>query len=121
MWGAPLSGEDIAQWFFGLMRAAIREELRAQNQADEWIPQKGSALGNRKHCAAVRRRIANAEGGAAIRGKRMLLTTSALTEELIRGGPPPSPPEPEMVKAGPRGPTPDATYAAVLQLARRTR
>jgi len=81
--------EDTVRWFFDQIRSVIREELMAQGQCDEWIQQRGSALGNRKHCAAVRRRLENGEDGAAIRGKRFLLTTRALSEELRRGGPPP--------------------------------
>jgi len=111
-----VSSEDIVQWFFGVLRQVIREELRAQTHADEWVPQKGSALGNRRHCAAVRRRIQQGEGGAALRGKRYLLTTSALTEELTRGGPPPA----VMTKTAPPSTPPDgSTYASVLRLARR--
>jgi hypothetical protein len=111
-----LSSEDVVTWFFGMVRGIIREELQAQGQGDEWVLQKGSPLGNRKHCAAVRRRLANSEGGAAIRGKRFLLTTRALAEELDRGGPPPAP---TLAKTSPKPPA-DPAYDAILSVARRS-
>jgi hypothetical protein len=48
------------------------------------ITQSASPLGRRKHCAAVRRRIDSGESGAAIVGRRHLLSTDALSEELGR-------------------------------------
>jgi hypothetical protein len=56
------------------------------------VAQAGSPLGTRVHRNAVKRRLANGEGGAAItdRGRRFMLTHEALQEELgLR--PPPSP------------------------------
>ena len=113
--GPVLGSEDIVGWFFGLLREAIRLELRSQSQGDEWVSQKGSPIGNRRHCAAVRSRIANGEGGAERRGKRFLLMTQALCEERTRGGPPPLP---ALAKATPRPPS-DPAYDAVLSVARR--
>jgi hypothetical protein len=52
--------------------------------AEEQVDQKHSPLGSRRHCAAVRRRRAEALGGAEIIGKRHLLTRAALAEELDR-------------------------------------
>jgi hypothetical protein len=48
------------------------------------VAQTGSPLGPRRHRAAVKRRVANNEGGAAIadRGRRFMLTHEALREEL---------------------------------------
>jgi hypothetical protein len=48
------------------------------------IDQRSSPLGRLRHCAAVRRRQKNNEGGAFIVGRRYLLTQEALTEELAR-------------------------------------
>lgn len=110
---------QLEQWIAGI----VRRELQANGQGDEWIQQRGSALGNRKHCAAVRRRIASGEGGAAIQGKRFLLTTSALTEELRRGGPPPI--LDQLAKAKPRdggdndaAELDDEAYTSIMAVAR---
>ncbi len=50
----------------------------------EMVDQQHSALGRRRHCAAVRRRRAEGAGGAEIVGKKHLLTRAALAEELAR-------------------------------------
>lgn len=50
------------------------------------IPQTGSELGARRHREAVKRRVASGEGGAAIVGRRFLLSPEALREELGRLG-----------------------------------
>lgn len=48
----------------------------------QWVDQHRSALGPRRHAAAVRRRVGAGEAGAAIVGRRLLLTPAALAEEL---------------------------------------
>lgn len=50
------------------------------------IDQRGSPLGSRRHHEAVRRRLAAGKPGAAIVGRRHLLTREALDEELTRAG-----------------------------------
>jgi hypothetical protein len=71
-----------------ILRAAADEAERiADEQRGErrsWIPQTGSPLGSRRHCAAVDRRIAAGEPGAARVGRRRLLAPHALDEELAR-------------------------------------
>lgn len=63
----------------------LAKELRSAN--DEWVSQVDSPLGNRRHCAAVRRRIERGAVDASIVGttsnRRFLLTREALNEELM--------------------------------------
>jgi hypothetical protein len=63
----------------------LASALRAPN-ADSWVSQDGSPLGNRRHCAAVRRRMEAGDIGAAKQGKRFLLTREALANELCGFG-----------------------------------
>jgi hypothetical protein len=49
------------------------------------INQHDSELGPRRHRAAVKRRIANGEGGAGQSGRNYLLTPDAIREELAGG------------------------------------
>src|SRR5690349_1127528 len=69
-----------------ILRAAADEAERiASEQSAEqkdWIDQASSPLGRRRHCAAVRRRIASGKGDAAQVGRRFLLSAQALSEEL---------------------------------------
>jgi len=48
------------------------------------IDQASSPLGRRRHCTAVKRRLASGAGGAARVGRRHLLSPDALAEELGR-------------------------------------
>lgn len=48
------------------------------------LDQSASPLGSRRHCTAVKRRIARGEPGAAIVGRKHLLSPEALSEELGR-------------------------------------
>lgn len=73
----------------------VRAEVRGVDP--RWVEQAFSPLGPRKHIAAVRRRIAEAEAagrpstelGAAMRGSRTyLLTPESIAEELARREPP---------------------------------
>jgi hypothetical protein len=61
----------------------VLDGLRAGSDA-EWVDQHASALGPRRHAAAVRRRLGAGEGGAAQVGRRFLLTPTAVQEELKR-------------------------------------
>jgi hypothetical protein len=71
-----------------VLRAAADEcdAIAAEASAEraEWIDQRHSPLGPRRHCKAVQRRVADGSRDAAIVGRRQLLSQSALTEELSR-------------------------------------
>lgn len=64
--------------------AHCARELAAAEKAErgDWVDQRASALGSRRHCAAVRRRLAKGEPGAAVVGRRHLLSAESLAEEL---------------------------------------
>jgi len=62
----------------------VVDRLRAGNEPG-WTDQHASPLGPRRHCAAVRRRIAEGRPGAERAGRRLLLTPEAVQEELSRG------------------------------------
>jgi hypothetical protein len=87
-------GGPLEQWFEGLLRRVVREEIAAAGHpADDWRDQRGSpVLGPRRHCAAVRRRLDAdpRDPTAKIVGDRFLLTTDAIAEELERIGRKPS-------------------------------
>ena len=72
-------------------RLAARVAERLRTGEPNMVAQSGSPLGARRHCAAVKRRLARGEPGAAILGRRHLLTAEALGEELqlasVRAGP----------------------------------
>lgn len=59
----------------------IVERLTAGTRAD-MVDQHASPLGRRRHIAAARRRVTAGEGGAAIVGRRHMLTRTALDAEL---------------------------------------
>lgn len=73
----------IAQALAPIIAQAIRDELRAGREPD-WLNQHQSALGPRRHCAAVRRRIREGSGGAEVSGRNCLLSRTAHDEELAR-------------------------------------
>lgn len=72
------------------LQRVMAAELRGADV--RWIEQAFSPLGPRKHIAAVRRRLAEAETagrpgtelGAAVMGRRYLLTPESMAEELAR-------------------------------------
>lgn len=76
--------EALARKLEKVMRAELRGE------SPRWIEQAFSPLGPRKHIQAVRRRVAEAESqgipsvdlGAAVMGRRYLLTPESMAEEL---------------------------------------
>lgn len=81
--------QAVLSWFEGLLRRVVREELaEVVHPADDWRDQRRSQLGSRRHCAAVRRRLAENpdDPQAKIVGDRFLLTPSAIAEELARIG-----------------------------------
>ncbi|MGC4088659.1 MAG: hypothetical protein QM756_12325 [Polyangiaceae bacterium] len=59
----------------------VVRKLTEGQQAD-MVDQTHSPLGRRRHCNAVRRRVAAGEAGAAVVGRRHLLTREALGAEL---------------------------------------
>ena len=68
---------------------ALAERLaeRLERRRGRMINQHDSELGARRHREAVKRRIANGEGGAGHSGRNYLLTPEAIREELAgRGG-----------------------------------
>lgn len=66
----------VADWF------DAQASNETQPAAVEWVGQKGSPLGARRHIAAVRRRVAAGEPGAAVVGRSYRLTRDALNAEL---------------------------------------
>lgn len=80
---------------------ADRIAERLTRSRDRMINQHDSELGPRRHREAVKRRIANSEGGAGHVGRNYLLTKEAIREELAgkgrrggRGAPPAPAPAP---------------------------
>jgi hypothetical protein len=67
---------------------ALAERLAAvlERRRGRMINQHDSELGPRRHREAVKRRIANGEGGAGLAGRNYLLTREAVREELARKG-----------------------------------
>lgn len=63
----------------------VIERLRGTPDGS-WCDQHQSPMGPKRHAAAVRRRIASAQGGAAIVGRRYLLDQQALSDELTKIG-----------------------------------
>lgn len=76
--------DAFAHRFRRQLRRIVREETRGQDPS--WVDQTLSILGNRKHIAAVRRRLAATppEPGARVVGRRYLLSQEAIAEELGR-------------------------------------
>jgi|GEM_PF-1664484 len=73
-----------------VLRAAAEEldRIAAEDSADrvDWIDQSASPLGRKRHCAAVRTRVARGLEGAAVIGRRHLLSQVALGEVLAVAG-----------------------------------
>lgn len=74
--------DEVLSEFAARVAALVVERLQAG--APGMIDQSASALGRRRHCAAVKRRVASGATGAAIVGRRHLLSQEALSEELAR-------------------------------------
>jgi hypothetical protein len=72
--------DEFLDVFARKVAAIVLSEMRGGDLG--MIDQHGSLLGSRRHCAAVRRRIKRGTGGAAIVGRRFLLSREALREEL---------------------------------------
>jgi hypothetical protein len=65
-------------------RLAARVADRLRGGEGDMVAQTRSPLGARRHCHVVKRRVACGEHGAAIIGRRHLLSPQALAEELAR-------------------------------------
>jgi hypothetical protein len=65
-------------------RVAVRVAARLRADEPGMIAQSRSPLGRRRHCAAVKRRVAQHEFGAAVVGRQHLLSPEALAQELER-------------------------------------
>jgi hypothetical protein len=76
------SAENVLDEVIDRIACRVVEKLRAAPTG--MTDQSGSPLGRRRHCSAVRRRIASGESGAAIVGRKHLLSQEALSEELHR-------------------------------------
>jgi hypothetical protein len=72
-----LSPEDLE----AIVARAVRRALNTAAD-DDMVSQSASPLGSRRHCNAVKRRLAAGAHGAAKVGRRYLLTPNALAEEL---------------------------------------
>lgn len=73
------------QLFNGLVEriaALVLERLQVSLRPDDLIDQHSTPLGKRAHCALTRRLAAQKHPGAAIIGRRMLLSRKAITEHL---------------------------------------
>lgn len=66
-------------------RIADRVVARLRHPHD-LVDQRTSPLGSRRHCDAVRRRIADGDSGATCVGRNYYLTRDALAAELQRTG-----------------------------------
>lgn len=100
---------ELAQAFARIVeRIAERDEPTERESDGGWLDQHSpeAALGVRWHCRAVRRRRAEGKPGAAIEGRRYLLTREAMGEELARSPKPglrkcPAPPSGPRVASPP--------------------
>jgi hypothetical protein len=70
----------LADEFAAIIAARVVAHL--QQDSPGMIDQTNSPLGRRRHCHAVRQRMAEGKPGAAIVGRRHLLSREALNEEL---------------------------------------
>ena len=74
--------EDFLQRLAEELAPRIKAELE---KTSAWVDQKGSPLGRNRHCAAVKRRMAEGlEGAYVAPGNRCMLTPAALREEMQR-------------------------------------
>lgn len=78
--------EDVLATLAKLVAAEVVRELRS-GPAD-LVPQGASPLGKRRHCAAVRARVAKGDPGGCVVGRTHYLTPDALKQELAACKPP---------------------------------
>ena len=79
---------DLVEQLIDLLaeRVASAIAARLQGGEDGFVDQARSLLGPRRHCAAVRRRIARGESGALVVDRQHYLTLRAYEEEIARRG-----------------------------------
>lgn len=75
---------DLLDQFAELVAEKLERRMRASNQPGAQIDQSKSPLGRKKHCQAVRARLARGESGASVVGRKHYLTSEALEDELRR-------------------------------------
>ena len=75
-----MTADELLGALAKLVAAEVVRELRS-GPAD-LVSQAVSPLGKRRHCAAVRARVARGDAGASIVGRLHYLTPAALAEEL---------------------------------------
>jgi hypothetical protein len=103
-----------------LVAAEVVRELRS-GPAD-LVSQAVSPLGKRRHCAAVRARLASGDSSACIVGRTHYLTPAALSEELRASSKPARERSTKKGKAAPATPRDDlAELRAELGLERAAR
>lgn len=73
--------DELLRTFAAEVARAVVAELRA-GDAPGMVDQSASPLGRRRHIAAVRKRVNAGEPGAAIVGRRHLLSREAVEAEL---------------------------------------
>jgi hypothetical protein len=76
-----IGAAELLEAFAELVAERVVAKLSA-GAANAMIDQVASPLGRRRHCAAVRRRVSAGSVGAAIVGRRHLLSREALDAEL---------------------------------------
>jgi len=82
---ADQSAFDLLRALAKTLAPFVAEQLK-ESKHIEWIDQRESQLGKRRHINAVRRRMAANDPEARIVGRRHLLTSAAHEDELERIG-----------------------------------
>lgn len=80
-----LEASDLLRSLAKTLAPFVAEELKESKRV-EWIDQRESQLGRRRHINAVRRHVAENSQEARIVGRRHLLTAAAHEAELERIG-----------------------------------
>lgn len=86
---------QIAEILEAGARRARELDAEARAERRDWVDQAASPLGRRRHVTAVRRRTAAGDAGAAMVGRRALLSAAALEQELAALSARPKKAEPE--------------------------
>lgn len=79
-----ISSEEALDALAAALLPRLEKLLRGTDATP--IDQRSSPLGPRRHCAAVRARIAAGKPGASVVGRRFLLSPAALSDELAARG-----------------------------------
>lgn len=78
-----MTADELLGALARLVAAEVVRELRSG--PSDLVSQATSPLGKRRHCAAVRARVARGDSSACIVGRAHYLTPAALAEELSAG------------------------------------